>query len=243
MVTYTDRERSALRSLMADLVDGASSADQACDAVRERLDLYVGDELDGRDARARQPHIWSHLLSCAACRAEHDSLLELLTAEAEGRLRPLPGRSVPVPKPVTDPWQVWFQPPEGGARPALVFVFAPAYLRRSLRPAAATAGQRLAENQPAAWDTLLLSYLGDTPAGEMMVQLYARRDAADPSSCVLTVVAAGEPMPAAAVLAWGGQECETALSPDGDGRFGPLPLAPLEAADLSAQTFSLRLLP
>ena len=49
-------------------------------------------------------------------------------------------------------------------------------------------------------------------------------------------------MPRTAVLVWGGEEYEAALTPDGAGSFAVVSLAVLEAAGAPAEGFALRLL-
>jgi hypothetical protein len=240
MTEEQDRPIAGLRALLGDLVEEPERADSECATVRGKLDLYVSDELDGLDVRARHPTLWNHLQTCAACRLEHDSLLDLLAAEARGELTPLPARPPAVLAPVEPPWRAVIVPSDK-PRPELLFVFAPAYLRQSLRPITTAAGLRVAEQRPS-WDTLLVSYLGDTPAGEVMVQVYARPDASDPAMCLLTVVAVAEPMPHAVSLEWGGQTLEATLGPDGDGQLGPVPLAALDESGLTEDSFALHLL-
>lgn len=240
MTEGPDRPMAGLRALLGDLVEEGERADSECITVRGKLDLYVSDELDGLEVRARHPTLWKHLQTCAACRLEHDSLLDLLAAEARGELTPLPARPPAVLAAAELPWRVVVNPADR-PRPELLFIFAPEYLRRSLRPVATAAGLRIADQHPT-WDTLLVSYLGDTPAGEAMVQVYARADASDPASCLLTVVAVAEPMPRAVSLNWGGQTLETTLGPDGDGQLGPVPLAALDEDGLAEGSFALRLL-
>lgn len=241
-MTGEDRVKAGLRALLSDLAAHEPQIGRECKMAQDKLDLYVSDELDGLDARIRHPDVWRHLQVCESCRAEHDDLLDLLMAEAQGQLAPLPPRRAAAVVPAQAPWQVHVVAAQAPARPTLTFVFAPAYLRQSLRPAAAAQGMRIAEPGPIYGDALILSYLGDTPAGETMVQLYARREVGVPEHCLLTVVAVAEPMPRAAVLVWGGQEFEAALSPDGAGHFSSVPLAVLEAAEAPAEGFALRLL-
>ena len=241
-MTEQDRIRAGLRALLSDLAAHEPLIAHECAMVQEKLDLYVSDELDGRDVHVRHPDLWRHLQGCVICRAEHDDLLKLLTLDAQGQLAALlPRRTNSAPAPQAS-WQMQFGSVQSSARPALTFVFAPTYLRQSLRPAAGVPGTRLAESGPVRSDILLLSYMGDTPTGEAMVQLYARRTADDPAHCLLTVVAAAEPMPQAAVLVWGGKEFEAMLTPDGNGSFPAVPLAVLEAAEAPAEGFALRLL-
>jgi len=206
--------------------------------MQAKLDLYVSDELDGINVHGRHPDVWSHLQLCPLCRQEHDSLIDLLTAEARGELTALPPRAPMVRASAEPPWRVFFET-EGRARPELLFVFAPVYLRQSLRPAHVAKGLRIAEPRPSL-DSLLVSYLDDTPAGEVMVQLSARPDAIDPSSCFLKVVAVAEPMPRVVTLTWAGQTFEATFNADGDAQFGPMPLAPLDSGDWPVNAFSLR---
>lgn len=241
-MTEQDRLKAGLRALLSDLAAYEPPIAHECAMVQEKLDLYVSDELEGHDVQVRHPDLWRHLQGCVICRAEHDDLLKLLTLDAQGLLAALPPRRTNIAPAPQAPWQVQFGSAHSSARPALTFVFAPTYLRQSLRASAGVQGMRLAETGPVYGDTLLLSYMGDTPTGEAMVQLYARPSANDPAHCLLTVVAAAEPMPRAAVLIWGGEAFEAVLTPDGDGAFPAVPLAVLEAAGASAEGFALRLL-
>ena len=100
------------------------------------LDLFVSDELDGVDVRLRHPRMWQHLQLCADCRADHDRLLGMLAAEIEGRLPALPPRPAPLQQ-HAEPWRLEIVPTAGRSRPVLQFIFAPAYLRQSLRPVSA----------------------------------------------------------------------------------------------------------
>jgi hypothetical protein len=238
MTQSFDSATAGLRALLQDVLDAPRSPRGECDAVIAQLDLFVHDELRGVDVRARHPRAWQHLQVCADCRAEHDTLLDLLAAEAHGELAPLPPRRIVASPPVAQPWRLVFEPLADHPRPALAFVFAPAYLLRSLQPAA-VGGRRGGLAPPA--DALILSYLGEAGGGEVSVQVYARPVRGDPAHCTLALIAVGEPMPAAAALAWGGQTWQQPLSPDGDAEFGPLPLAALSHSP--AEAFSLRLLP
>lgn len=229
---------AGLRALLEDVLEGAAAASNECDAMRANLDLYVHDELEGQDAAARQPGLWAHLQICAECRQQHDMLLSLLTAEARGDLSPLPPQPAVAAAPDAPPWHLALEPATG-QRPSLLFVFLPAYLQDSLRRGRTSAGWRGAPGQPGS-DTLLLSYLGETEAGEAMVQVYARPVAGEPEQCMFTVIAVSEPMPRVAWLVWGEQQLETALDADGVGQLGPVSLSLLDNAE--ACTFSLRLL-
>jgi hypothetical protein len=209
--------------------------------MMKNLDLFVSDELDGVDVRARHPHLWQHLQRCAACQEEHDNLLELLLmAENMDRLPDIPSLQMPRSPSAPQPWHLLFERLPGQPRPALLFLFSPAYLQKSLRPAARV-GQRSAVG---IWsDVLLLTYLDESEAGEIVAHLYARPDVTGADTCTMLVVAVGEPMPRAVTLTWGGQVWEATLGPDGDAELGPVPLTALEGPELYPEAFSLRLLP
>lgn len=243
-----DRETAALRALLADLAPPAPSPrDEGCETAQMHLDLFVSDELDGVDVRLRHPRMWQHLQLCADCRADHDRLLGMLAAEIEGRLPALPPRPAPPQQPA-EPWRLEIVPAAGRSRPVLQFIFAPAYLRQSLRPVSA-AGLRAADDPRA--DRLLLSYLGAPAAvpgttAEVMVQLYAQPAAPDapPGALTLALVAAGDPMPTAAELSWGRRTWAVTLGQDGDAIIGPVSAAELseDQPDAAETAFSLRLL-
>lgn len=237
--TSWNREAAGLAALWDDLrATPPAKLAAECENARMNLDLFVSDELDGADVRVRHPRIFGHLQVCGECRAAHDSLFDLLSAEAQGVLADLPPRPVFNSKSATETWRLQFLPATDQARPALLFVFAPSYLRQSLQPLSA-AGRRSVVGMAA--DRLLLSHTGETPAGEVIVQLYARPDAADPTVLRLALVAVGEPMPAAAELTWGGQTWAVPLGPDGDGVCGPVPVAALDQAQFAPEAFCLRL--
>lgn len=60
------------------------------EGVQELLDIVVGDQLDGFEPADRYPVIWAHLQECALCRAEYESLYDLLRRERAGDLIALP---------------------------------------------------------------------------------------------------------------------------------------------------------
>jgi anti-sigma factor RsiW len=57
---------------------GPSGPEVGCEECFELLDEYVELELDGQDADARIPGLANHLTGCPACRAEHETLRELV---------------------------------------------------------------------------------------------------------------------------------------------------------------------
>ena len=129
-----DKEAAGLAALWDDLrVTPPAKLDAECESVQMNLDLFVSDELDGVDVRVRHPRIWQHLQVCGDCRAAHDSLFDMLSAEAQGALAVLPPRPAVKGKSPAETWRLRLLP-AADARPALLFVFAPSYLRQSLQP-------------------------------------------------------------------------------------------------------------
>jgi hypothetical protein len=61
---------------------GPGAPELTCDECFESLDRYVELELSGRDAEAAIPGMQAHLEGCPACAEDHDSLHELVAAEA-----------------------------------------------------------------------------------------------------------------------------------------------------------------
>ncbi len=59
---------------------GPAGPELSCDDCFDQLDRYVELEVAGGDARAAMPMLRAHLEGCAACREDHDSLLELVRA-------------------------------------------------------------------------------------------------------------------------------------------------------------------
>lgn len=257
-VSPWDSVSSGLRSLLGDLVGRQPpQLAEECARCQLNLDLYVSDELDGVAVRDRHPHVWQHLQACAACRAVYDGLVDLLTVEAEGRLAELP------PQPafagaLPAPWLVKRVPEPGNAVPALVFLFASAYLRRCLGAVAAagsgTGGARMAPQVPSIGesapayqltdrltDRLVLSYLGDLSDPQIAVQLYARPDRLDATALRLSLIAVGEPRPVTAELTWAGRTWTAVLGPDGDAVLGPVPAGGLSDDAAPTDAFSLRL--
>ena len=59
---------------------GPKDPEVSCEECFELLDQYVDLELAGADADARLPGMRAHLEGCPACREDHESLRELVTA-------------------------------------------------------------------------------------------------------------------------------------------------------------------
>jgi hypothetical protein len=244
------------RVLLGDLLDQPASLPESCAAVLTSLDLYVSDELEGVDVRARHPAFWAHLQGCSECRAEYLELRDLLQAESDGAVAAFAAGGLESPSQSPGPVDVWrlaIEPIAGRREPALQFIFAPVYLRQSLRGdsgayrARAVPRSRVYESPLSGEDdreggVLLLSYLGDTPGGEMIVTLRAQPEEAGELALLLLQVV-GDFSLRLAQLMWAGQRWQAEIGPDGYARLGPVPLAILDQAPPGAGAFALRLVP
>jgi hypothetical protein len=63
----------------------ADPRDPGCQAAFELIARYVELELAGKDAAAAYPGLAAHLRGCAACRLDHDGLLEAARTETSGQ--------------------------------------------------------------------------------------------------------------------------------------------------------------
>ena len=68
------------RELIARLL-GPAEPELSCEECFELLDQYVDLEVAGEDADARLPGMRAHLQGCPACHEDHESLLELVSAD------------------------------------------------------------------------------------------------------------------------------------------------------------------
>lgn len=59
---------------------GPGQPELTCEACFEHLDRYVDLEIAGRAADRLVPGMRPHLSGCPACRDDHDSLLDFVTA-------------------------------------------------------------------------------------------------------------------------------------------------------------------
>lgn len=60
---------------------GDSKVEFTCHEVQSVLDVYISDELKGRDVRAEHLEIWQHILTCASCRREYEVLAAALSVD------------------------------------------------------------------------------------------------------------------------------------------------------------------
>ncbi len=60
---------------------GPGAPELGCEDCFDLIDRYVELEITGRDADAAVPGLRAHLAGCPACAEEHESLLELASAD------------------------------------------------------------------------------------------------------------------------------------------------------------------
>lgn len=244
MTESWDKSEAGLQALFRDLRRRDERPAAGCERTRRHLDLFVGDELDGADVKTGYPAVWQHLQECADCRAEHDSLLEMLAVEVAGGAEAIPLQQE------TESWHVRLEQATAEARPALAFTFAPVYLRTSLR----STGQRSVNEERTVYDvefnlrnggateSLILTYAGEMPGGNVVVNASLRPDPEDAKICWLSLVAVGEPMPGKARVTWGEDTVEAPIGPEGEALLGPLPAGVLSLDAPDSGRFVLRLL-
>ncbi len=63
---------------------GPDGPELTCEECFEELDRYVELEFAEREADAAIPGMRAHLIGCAACREEHESLAALVASERRG---------------------------------------------------------------------------------------------------------------------------------------------------------------
>lgn len=61
---------------------GPAGLQIGCDECFEQLDVYVEEQVEGRDADASTPGMRTHLAGCPACQEEYDSLSALVRMPA-----------------------------------------------------------------------------------------------------------------------------------------------------------------
>jgi anti-sigma factor RsiW len=76
MTDYPNQVEDLLRRLL-----GPEGPELGCEECFQLLDVYVEAELADEDADARVPGMRAHLEGCPACAEEHESLLELVSAQ------------------------------------------------------------------------------------------------------------------------------------------------------------------
>jgi hypothetical protein len=215
----------------------AGSPDLSCQECEDILDLYVDDELWGRDVRRLYPLVWHHLRTCGCCRQAHDLLVDTLSRERAGKLSPVlslgaPRLSFLQPHPPDAPWITRLRSRIAGAPFGLTFSFNLPYLQTLLSrplPVAARAEEPFLPSVA----HLLLS---DTvPMGEetVAVEVMGTRHPERPHCLHLQAIITGSaPLPENlwARLIWDDQTRSGPVDLQGHVDFGEVSLTTLQEA-------------
>ncbi|MBM4464810.1 MAG: hypothetical protein FJ014_04460 [Chloroflexi bacterium] len=215
----------------------AGSPGLSCEECDDVLDLYVDDELGGRDVRRLHPLVWQHLRACTGCRQAHDLLADTLSRERAGELPPVPCLGAPrlsflQAHPPDAPWITRLRPRIGGAPFGLTFSFNLPYLRTLLSPPIPVAARAEDPLSPSA-SHLLLSDTVPVGEGTVAVQVTATRRPERPDCLHLrAIITASTPLPQnlRARLIWDDQARFGLVGPQGGVDFGQVSLATLQEA-------------
>jgi len=86
---WAQRFRRLAEAIAGASMPGPGSGDGLrCEECRELLDVYVNEELRGREVQQMYPSVWRHLQACSRCREAHDLLADILCLERRGELPP-----------------------------------------------------------------------------------------------------------------------------------------------------------
>jgi len=213
----------------------AGSSDLSCEECEDILDLYVDDELGGRDVRRLYPLVWRHLRTCARCRQAHDFLADTLRRERAGKLTPVPRLEAPClsflqPHPPDAPWITRLRPRIAGAPFGLTFSLNLPYLRTLLSPPLPVAARAEEPFLPLA-SHLLLSDTVPMGEGAVAVEVTATRRPERPDLLYLQATITGSaPLPENlwARLIWDDQTRFGSVDLQGRVDFGEVSLITLQ---------------
>lgn len=172
----------------------------SCEGCEDILDLYVDDELGGRDVRRLYPLVWHHLRTCAHCQQAHDLLADMLRRERAGELTPVPRLEAPrlsflQPHRPDAPWITRLRSRIAGAPFGLSFSFNLPYLQTLLSRPVAVAARAEEPFLPIATH-LLLSDIVPMGEGTVAVEVTATRHPERPDSLHLQAIITGSaPLP------------------------------------------------
>jgi hypothetical protein len=215
----------------------AGSPGLSCEECEGTLDLYVDDELEGRDVRRLYPPVWRHLRTCAHCRRAHDLLADTLSRERAGELTPIPRLEAPrlsflQPQPPDAPWITRLRSRIAGASFGLTFSFNLPYLRTLLSPPLSVAARAEEPFLPPVAH-LLLSDIVPMGEGTVAVEVTATRHPERPDCLHLQAIITGSaPLPGNlwARLIWEDQTRCAPVDPQGRVDFGQVSLTTLQEA-------------
>jgi hypothetical protein len=215
----------------------ARPSDLSCEECEDTLDLYVDDELGGRDVRRLYPPVWRHLRTCTRCRQAHDLLADTLSRERAGELTPIPRLEAPrlsflQPQPPDAPWITRLRSRIAGAPFGLSFSFNLPYLQTLLSrpvPMAARSEEPLLPSVA----HLLLSDTIPMGEGTVAVEVTGTRHPARPHYLRLQAIITGSaPLPENlwARLIWDEQTRSGPVDLQGHVDFGEVSLTTLQEA-------------
>jgi hypothetical protein len=215
----------------------AGSPGLSCEECEDVLDLYVDDELGGRDVRRLYPLVWHHLRTCGRCRQAHDLLADTLRRERAGELTPISRLEAPClsflqPQPPDAAWITRLRSQLAGDPFGLSFSFKLPYLQTLFsRPVPVVARAEEPFLPPVAH--LLLSETIPMGEGTVAVEVTATRRPEKPDYLHLQAIITGSaPLPENlwARLIWEDQTRCGPVDPQGGVDFGQVSLATLQEA-------------
>lgn len=212
-----------------------------CQAV---LDMYISDEMDGRDAQRDYPLVYQHLQSCPDCSALYVDVRLALRANLDDAAAPeatRPRARPSFPRHPTDlPWLVRPLAQLGGRLEGVVFILSQAHVQAALWPAGAAA--RYEHDLPPSLEPHLL-LLDTVMLGQetLTVEITATATLGRPDHLVIRGLMSGpsgiEPG-LHAILRWLGQTRQADVTQDGRVEFGAVVV---READLASDQAGLQI--
>jgi len=215
-----------------------------CQECKELLDVYVDDELQGRNVEQLHPLIWQHLQLCASCREIHNLLAETLSLERQSKPShvpqptTIPRLSFLQPRAPDAPWITRLRPRLTGMPFSLTFSFNLSYLRTILSPPSPLLARK---DVPVSPSTTLLLLSDAVPVGDqtLAVEMTASRSVESPDLYphgyrlrLRATIVGTAPLPRGlwATLVWAGQARSSPVDDQGQADLGEVSLAALQEA-------------
>lgn len=223
---------------------GLSVFPLTCEECQAVLDVYISDEMDGRDVQREYPLVYQHLQTCADCSALYaevkQALSEGLDAVAQPAAETLRARLSFLRLPTEMPWLVRPLSRLSGRLEGVMFVLSQAHVQATLRPAGS--GVRYEQDLPASLEPNLL-LLDTVMLGQerLTVEITATAAAGRADHLVIRGQISspmGVEPGLRATLRWLGQTQEAAVASDGAVEFGEV-LA--RAEDLASDQAGLQI--